>query len=83
MIVLDMWAGSSSEGQVGNPLNDLVPISDIESATGGKISVNKARWLARNRDKNGLSNVFIKIGRTLYIDLQKLKVCLSGQGGAA
>jgi hypothetical protein len=82
-IVLDMWAKSGSEGQPGDALGDLVPITDIEQATGGKITINKARWLARNRNDNGLTDTFVKIGRTLYIDLQKFKVWLSSQGGAA
>jgi hypothetical protein len=78
--VLKMWAESESTPSA-NSLNDLVSIADIAKATAGKVTTNQARWLARNRESNGLSDAFTKIGKTLYIDLPKLKALIAGKGG--
>lgn len=80
-IVLDMWKNAGTSDGAENVMDGLIPITGIEEATDGKITENKARWLARNRAENGLADTFVKIGRTLYIDLQKLRVWLSSQGG--
>lgn len=80
-LVLDLWAKSGGEDKTDDALDDLVPVTEIETATGGKITVNRARWLARNRKQNGLADAFTKVGRTLYIDLRKFRVWLSSQGG--
>ena len=81
--VLDMWSRSGTQEPAGDALDDLVPITEIETATGGKITVNRARWLARNRTENGLQDAFTKVGRSLYIDMRKFRVWLSSQGGSA
>ena len=76
--VLDMWARSGSDDKSTDSMDSLIAMKDIDMATHGKVTKSRAQWLARNRDSNGLSDCFVKIGRELHVDLPKLRARLAG-----
>ena len=76
------YATQDQHSQSLNALNELVAVEDVEMATGGKVKVGQIRWLARNRDENGLADAFVKIGRKLYLNLPKFNIWLGSQGGS-
>jgi hypothetical protein len=71
----------SERPSASSSLDDWVPIDQIETATGGKISESSARWLARNRAESGTGAAFRKLGRKLFVN-PTLLVGLQDGGGA-
>jgi hypothetical protein len=78
--VMSYWTKERPEQDLRD-LEELVPISDIAEATGGKITSMQVRWQARNRDENGLASAFVKIGRKLYVNLPEYLRLVAKTGG--
>jgi hypothetical protein len=69
--ILKYWSGTPERAAL-QTLDDLIPVDDIERATDGKITKSSARWMARNRNENGMADAFVVIGKRLFINLPVL-----------
>ena len=78
--VMSYWATARPD-QALNDLDDLTPLDAVETASKGKLSTAQAKWLARNREENGTSEAFVKIGKKLYANLPVLIRIITTQQG--
>ena len=78
--VMKYWTQARPD-QPLNDLDDLTPLDAIETASKGKISIQQGKWLARNREENGTSEAFVKIGKKLYANLPVLIRLITTQQG--
>ena len=69
--VMSYWA-TSRQDQPLNDLDALTPIDSVESATDGKLTRAQVKWAARNREEDGTSEAFVKIGKKLYVNVPML-----------
>jgi hypothetical protein len=80
MQVMSYWATERPE-QPLNDLDALTPIDVVEPKTKGKLTTGQVKWIARNREENGTSEAFVKVGRRLYVNVPLLIQLISAHQG--
>jgi hypothetical protein len=63
----------------------LIPLTKPALLVGAGLpwdSENKARWAFRKRHENGLAGAFVRIGKSIFVDPQKVHELARGQRAA-
>lgn len=70
-----------------NPLPDFSEwetISGLVDRSNGKLTETQIRWQLRFRDKNGLADAVVKVGKTLYVHVPTyMRVVFNPRRGVA
>lgn len=66
-----------------DPMADYARLEDFAAATGGKITATQLRWLARSRDRNGLTETgaIVCVCRKLYVHAGRFADWFAAQRG--
>ncbi len=63
------------------PLDDLHSVEDLAAKYPHILSVPTLRWQLRSRDRNGLANCCVQLGKRLLISQSRYETWLASQAG--